>query len=214
MADVGLLGGTFDPVHNGHLQLAEAVLSEYQLDSIFFIPAGWPPHKNSKSITDAEHRLHMLRSALQGKPRYSVSEIELSRSETSYTFDTLNRLKKKAGGDVNFHFIIGHDAFLEIETWYRWKTLLSCNCFIIAVRPGYPTDGIEELLLHNRFKPAGTDREVWTKTGAGNTIRILTKNIIDISSTRIRKRIARKQYWLDLVPEKVAGYIMDNSLYC
>ena len=213
MTDVGLLGGTFDPVHNGHLQLAEAVLSEYRLDNILFIPAGWPPHKNSSSITDAKHRLHMLRSAIQGKPRYSVSEIELCRPEPSYTIDTLKQLQERAGGDVNFHFIIGHDAFLEIETWSRWKTLLSCLCFIIAARPGYPIDGIEELLLRNNFKPETADRGVWIKTGTTNIVRILSKNIIDVSSTKIRMRIAQKQHWLDLVPEKVGYYIQDNNLY-
>lgn len=213
MIEVGLLGGTFDPVHNGHLQLAETVLDEYRLEKIVFIPAARPPHKNYTFISDIEHRLLMLRSALAGESRYEVSGIELTRSEPSYTFDTLQRLQKQSGGDVTFHFIIGHDAFLEIETWYRWQRVLTTSHFIIAVRPGYPVDGIEELLLRNSFEPVHSDSKMWGHKQTTSRIRILSRNIIDISSTKIRSRIANSQPWLNFVPAKVGDYISNTGLY-
>jgi len=213
MIEVGLLGGTFDPVHNGHLQLAEKVLNEYRLEKILFIPAARPPHKSSTVITDIEHRLVMLRSALAGESRYEVSEIELGRPEPSYTFDTLQRLQEQSGGNVTYHFIIGHDAFLEIETWYRWQKVIASSHFIIAVRPGYPFDGIEELLLRNGFEPAHPDHKIWVHSETASRIRIMSRNIVDISSTKIRNRIANTQPWLSFVPGKVGQYISNTGLY-
>ncbi len=214
MTDVGVLGGTFDPFHNGHMQLAEAVLNEYRLDNIIFVPAGNPPHKSNTSITEAKHRLQMLRLAVHGKNRYRVSEIEFSSVGPSYTFSTLQRLQEHSGDDVVLHFIIGHDAFLELETWYRWETLLAGTPFIIAQRPGYAIDGLEAFLSRNNFRPETPDKRSWKEMTTGNIIRVLSKKILDISSTKIRERIARKQEWRHFVPESVAGYILDNDIYC
>lgn len=213
MTDVGVLGGTFDPFHNGHLQLAEAVLNEFRLEHIIFVPAGNPPHKSNATITEAKHRLQMLRFAVHGNDRYRVSQIEFSSAGPSYTFSTLQRLRDELADVVALHFIIGHDAFLELETWYRWKTLLARTPFIIARRPGYPIDGIEAFLSRYKYRPETPDNRIWKETSTGNIIRILSRNILDISSTGIRKRIAGNQEWRHLVPEKVAAYIVDNNLY-
>jgi len=117
MQKIGLLGGTFDPVHNGHLLLGERVLETYRFDKLLFIPAANPPHKNEAVVCDVGHRLQMLKLAIAGKRRFELSEIEISREKVSYTFDTIQELKRQNGGRVLYHFIIGFDALSEIETW-------------------------------------------------------------------------------------------------
>lgn len=212
MQKIGLLGGTFDPVHNGHLQLGDRVLENYNLDKILFIPASTPPHKN-EAVSAVGHRLQMLKLAISGNRRFDYSEIEISRQKVSYTFDTIQELKSCGGTGVLYHFIIGYDALSEIETWYRWQDLLVVTNFIVAVRPGFSLKEIEQLLERNGFSPedGGVDR--WIGEQTGNEILFLAGEIADISSTEIRSRIASRKPWADLVPPLVADYIISNRLY-
>ena len=212
MQKIGLLGGTFDPVHNGHLQLGDRVLENYNLDKILFIPASTPPHKN-EAVSAVGHRLQMLKLAISGNRRFDFSEIEISRQKVSYTFDTIQELKSCGGTGVLYHFIIGYDALSEIETWYRWQDLLVVTNFIVAVRPGFSLKEIEQLLERNGFSPedGGVDR--WIGEQTGNEILFLAGQIADISSTEIRSRIASRKPWADLVPPLVADYIISNRLY-
>ena len=212
MQKVGLLGGTFDPVHNGHLQLGDRVLENYNLDKILFIPASTPPHKN-EAVSAVGHRLQMLKLAISGNRRFDFSEIEISRQKVSYTFDTIQELKSCGGTGVLYHFIIGYDALSEIETWYRWQDLLVVTNFIVAVRPGFSLKEIEQLLERNGFSPEDGGADRWIGEQTGNEILFLAGQIADISSTEIRSRIASRKPWADLVPPLVADYIISNRLY-
>ncbi len=212
MQKIGLLGGTFDPVHNGHLQLGDRVLENYNLDKILFIPASTPPHKN-EAVSAVGHRLQMLKLAISGNRRFDFSEIEISRQKVSYTFDTIQELKSCGGTGVLYHFIIGYDALSEIETWYRWQDLLVVTNFIVAVRPGFSLKEIEQLLERNGFSPEDGGADRWIGEQTGNEILFLAGQIADISSTEIRSRIASRKPWADLVPPLVADYIISNRLY-
>ncbi len=213
MAVVGLLGGTFDPIHNGHLQLASLVLNKYPINSILFIPAAHPPHKDEHRVCDIEHRLNMLRLATNNDQRFVVSEIETIRHSMSYTIDTIEELRKASTADTLHYFILGFDALSEIETWHRWQELLYRVNFIVAVRPGFSVKDGEELLERNGFHPdRGTD-DRWFCERSGNEVLFLREETEDISSTTIRKRIAEGGSWRSLVPLEVADYITDNDLY-
>ena len=213
MQKIGLLGGTFDPVHKGHLQLGEKVLEKFGLDKIVFIPAAHPPHKNGAVVGDVEHRLEMLRLALDENHRFELSRIEVSRNTASYTFDTILELKRKSGDRALYHFIIGYDALAEIETWYRWKDLLTTANFIVAVRPGYSLKEIQQLLKRNGFFPDKGNEIRWVNEQHDNEVLFLTSEIVDISSTDIRSRIAADKSWSELVPPGVADYITSHRLY-
>jgi nicotinate-nucleotide adenylyltransferase len=213
MQKVGLLGGTFDPVHKGHLQLGERVLEKFGLDKIVFIPAAHPPHKNGAVVGDVAHRLEMLKLALAGGRRFELSRIEVSRDTASYTFDTIHQLRQQSGDRALYHFIIGYDALWEIETWYRWKDLLSTANFIVAVRPGYSLKEIQQLLERNGFSPDQGNENRFFNERHGNEVLFLTGDIVDISSTDIRSRIAADEEWSNLVPPGVADYITLHRLY-
>ena len=213
MRRIGLLGGTFDPVHNGHLQLAQRVLADFGLAKIIFIPAAHPPHKNGTLVSDVVHRLQMLKLALSSQQGFELSDIEISRDKISYTFDTIMQLEKESGSTVRYHFIIGYDALSEIETWYRWNDLLRATNFIVAVRPGFSLKKIEQLLERNGFAPDNDTPDRWIGGQHGNEVLFLAGEIIDISSTDIRQRIAAQEAWEELVPPGVADYINRNRLY-
>lgn len=213
MNRIGLLGGTFDPVHNGHLQLGEKVLEKYGLDKIIFIPAANPPHKNDALVCEVGHRLEMLKLAIRDYQRFELSEIEISRTRTSYTFDTIQQLKRDSSSEVYYHFIIGFDALSEIETWYRWNDLLGATNFIVAVRPGFSLKQIHQLLERNGFSPQQGNKARWIGRQSGNEVLFLAGDIADVSSTDIRSRIGSNKDWAELVPPGVADYIIQNRLY-
>ncbi len=213
MRRIGLLGGTFDPVHHGHLELAHKVLLHFGLDRIIFIPAAQPPHKNGALVCGVEHRLQMLNLAISGHPGFELSTIEISRDQVSYTFDTIRQLETTGGSAVRYHFIIGYDALAEIETWYRWADLLGTTNFIVAVRPGFSLKQIERLLKRNGFSPDEMNADRWVGGLHGNEVLFLSSEIRDISSTEIRQRIAAGEEWAELVRPGVADYISSNRLY-
>ncbi len=213
MKRLGLLGGTFDPVHIGHLQLGNTVLDRYGFDKILFIPAAHPPHKNETIVCHIEHRLQMLRLAIDENSRFEISEIEIYRDKMSYTIDTIEELKLQSGADSRFHFIIGFDAISEIETWHRWRELLTSTNFIVAVRPGFSLKEIEQLLDRNGFSPDRGREGRWICLQSGNEILFSSGEIANISSTEIRARIGANDNWLDLVPPEVGKYIIRNQLY-
>lgn len=213
MTEIGLLGGTFDPVHNGHMQLARAGLEDGGLDQVLFIPASRPPHKRSSAVCDITHRLQMLQTAMRHEPRFHVSEIECSADKVSYTFDTLEMLRQKYPGSTTLHFIIGQDAFLEIETWYRWKDVLSTTNFIIAPRSGHTPEDIKTLLARNDFRPDSRKKRVWQRPHGLNSVLFLSSSLAEISSTDIRNRIQKNVPWRDLVPDDVVSYIDKFALY-
>lgn len=213
MKDVGLLGGTFNPVHKGHMQLAAAVLFECAMDSIMFVPAAQPPHKNVDAVCNIAHRVKMLNLAIAGKKDFFISEIETGQDRPSYTIDTLRQLRQQDAKSTKYHFIIGCDAFQEIETWKCWEEVIRTTNFIVAVRPGYALDNVEMILTRNKFIPISVEGKMWCNQRNGNNIQFLSREIEDISSTDIRRRIKEKKDWRHLVPDSVGLYMNQNQLY-
>ena len=208
--EIGLFGGTFDPVHKAHLQCANAALAETAVESIIFIPAASPPHKNDDAICSFEHRMRMLRIAVEKYPQFSVSDLEGRRAYPSYTIDTLDAFCRQNKTN-RYHFVIGCDAFLEIETWYQWQRIISFLDFIVVIRPGYHEDHLQQLLQRLNFIRESSS--VWFNRHANNKIRMLLTETDDISSSDIRKKIRTKGAWSLFVPEEIEAYIRKNGLY-
>ena len=133
-----MLGGTFDPVHTGHLAIADTAAAQFALDSVLFIPASLPPHKQDYTVSSFEDRAAMLESALSKRPGFFISRLEADRTGPSYSIDTLAELRQQLGNEVNLYFIIGMDAFAEIVTWKEYDRLLDFAHFIVVDRPDQP----------------------------------------------------------------------------
>jgi nicotinate-nucleotide adenylyltransferase len=196
---IGLLGGTFDPIHMGHLVIAEEVRLKLALDDVLFIPAGQPWLKSERRVAPGEHRLEMLKLAIGPNPHFKVSTIELERPSPSYSVDTVSALRDELGADVELYFIVGFDALAELPIWKEPSRLLDL-CHIVAVRrPGY----------------AELDWRSLEQAIPGISSRVVVVDVsqIDISSTHIRERVAEGLSISHLVPEAVEGYILKNRLY-
>ena len=196
---VGILGGTFDPIHIGHLMMAEAVRDEYELESVLFIPAAQPPHKLGRKISPAEDRYLMTVLATCSNRAFEVSDIEMRREGPSYTIDTVRALLRATGGDAEFFFIAGTDIVRELHTWERIEELLAVCPFIAASRPGCRPD-VERT------------RALLGDLGV-KQIHLLNTPELEISSTDIRERIARGASIRYIVPREVEQYIYKKGLY-
>lgn len=209
----GVLGGTFDPVHYGHLRAAESVRECMALDRIVFVPARVPPHKARPTVTAAEDRYQMVRAAVSSQPSFEASRVEIERQGPSYTLDTLDQL---AGEDSRRHvfFITGIDAFREIRTWHRWEDLLGSHSFIVHGRPGYGLAGAFEVIPE-----ALRARIVEVRNGAqpplerGPSIYLVSALTLNISATEIRALIRAGRSVRYLVPPEVESYIVEHRLY-
>ena len=198
---IGILGGTFNPVHNGHLKMARAARDKFSLDRVLFIPDYLPPHKPGDGVASGRHRLAMLRRALRGHPEYRISEIELKRKGKSYTVETLRELRAQLGSRPEFFLIMGADNLLDISTWREIAALVRL-CRIIAVtRPGFK---LSRLRGENRAWARRLRRE-----GRLNYINLL----LPVSSREIREKVRRGDKWTAMVPPEVAPYIEDKHLY-
>ena len=196
---VGILGGTFDPIHVGHLMTAETVRDEYHLDKVIFIPAAVPPHKQNQDVTEAMHRYVMTVLATCSNPNFEVSDIEMNRPGPSYTIDTIRELLERFGEDTEFYFITGADAIQEIHTWDRIEELLEMCHFIGASRQGCLPDV-------NQIKAS------FGELGKRKIHRLETPEL-EISSTDIRNRIKKGYSIKYIVPTAVEQYIYKQGLY-
>jgi nicotinate-nucleotide adenylyltransferase len=187
---VGLLGGTFDPVHNAHVALGHAALSGLQLDEVRWIPAGRPWQKGG--ITDAVHREAMVRLATDGEPRFTIDRIEIERQGASYTLDTVRAFQAREAG-VEWFLIIGQDQYAGLHTWGGWRELLSRVVLAVANRPGVKHTVHRDVLSHPH--------------------EAVPLPMLDISSTEIRARVAAGSDISTLVPPEVARYIGQHQLY-
>lgn len=193
------MGGTFDPIHYGHLVTAEAVMHEYQIDRVLFIPSGQPPHKLGNQVTSAEHRYLMTLLATETNPHFFSSRIEIDRKGTTYTIDTIRELKELYP-DTEIYFITGADAFSQILTWKNPEVLLSSCHFVAATRPGYSrTKALPQI-------EAIMDQHV-------DTLHYLEVPALSISSSDIRSRVREGRPIKYLLPETVENYIMKHGLY-
>ena len=215
---IGLLGGTFDPVHNGHLAVANHVLKVLNLDEIWFIPAALPPHKpghwDNRNISGFAHRFAMLERTVEQNEAFVVSDIESKRSAPSYSIDTIKILVELKGRQADFSFIIGIDAFIEIDTWRQYKELPSLVNFIVISRPGYPTARIGEIILNNY--PDYTfdhSRNTWCSSDRRGTFTLLHMQPVPVSSTEIREKVRKGENISGMVPDAVEDYIKKSGLY-
>jgi len=197
---IGILGGTFDPIHYGHLIIAEEVRQSFDLEKIIFIPSGMPPHKAGLRVTPAEHRYNMVYNAIKTNDCFEVSRIELERTGYTYTVDTLRQLKSLFGNDTKLFFIVGADIIMDLLTWKEPRKIFEMCEFIATVRPGYNNDSfINEIeYLINVY---------------GVKINIAYLPLIEISSTSIREKVRNKKSIKYLVPDATEAYILENELY-
>lgn len=195
-----IMGGTFDPIHYGHLAAAETVRETLKCDRVLFIPSGNPPHKKSRVLTDSVHRYAMTLLATSDNPYFEVSNIEINRTGYSYTLDTVKELKAHYGENIELLFITGADALLEIETWYKVDELLKLCSFVAVTRPGYDKSKLEQKLQELQSKYNGT-------------LFITDVPGLNISSTDLRRRIIQGASIKYLVPEAVESYIQKHGLY-
>ena len=189
MKKIGLFGGTFDPVHIGHLLMARAAMEQMALDKVVFIPSCVPPHKNSPTLFDARDRSGMIRQAVRGIPEFEVSDFEIKKGGKSYSVDTVRHFRSLYGASDKIYFIVGGDAIKQLNTWKDIDTLKVMCSFVSVNRPGYPR-GEEKIKYH-----------------------AVTMNGIEMSSTEIRKRILSGKSIQFLVPDSVLRYINRQGLY-
>ena len=197
---IGIMGGTFDPIHYGHLAAAEAARIEFGLCKVIFMPAGNPPHKQSQKISDAEHRYRMTALATSSNSGFEVSRLEVDKAGITYTFDTMKELRNIYGEAPAIYFITGADAVLELLTWYKLGELLTLCKFIAVTRPGFDICKLEQKIAEISSKYDGE-------------IICLEVPLLEISSTDIRERIRSGKPVKYLLPEEVEAYIHKNGLY-
>lgn len=216
----GILGGTFDPVHDGHLGLARDIQKQLNLDEVWFIPARQSPHKQNQTPAGARHRLNMLKAALSPYPNFQISEIELERNGISYTINTLNALQNRYPGR-DWHLILGMDAFQDFASWKSVREILQSAHLAVATRPGTRSD-LAPSLLASQMKNLPFDypldrEENGTQTfrcrETGKTIVCCDIESFDISSSEIRDRIKRGKSIKKMLPPEVERYIMTHLLY-
>jgi len=197
---IGIMGGTFDPVHLGHIRMGEEALRQLGLEEVWYIPSGVPAYKLARhEVSSAEERLQMLRLALEGRESFRISEMEILREGNTYTSDTLTELHRKYP-EVHFYFLVGGDSLDYMDRWHEAATI-----FRLATIGAFP---------RLRF----SRKEISEKAGAlrdrfGARIRLLTMEPFDYSSTDIRTRVREGAELSDLLPDSVARYISENRLY-
>lgn len=209
---IGLFGGTFNPIHLGHLRGAEEIREAFCLDEVIFIPSAIPPHKAMEEIIEAKHRLEMVKLAIASNPCFSISDIELSRPGKSYSIDTLRYFCR--GNQDTFYFILGGDAFVEIETWKDFQSLFTLCPFIIMARPGFEKTPLVSQLPRSLAPSFQYDLETkaWVHQ-SGNHLFFKEISFLDISSTKVRELIERGESVRYLVPPETEVYIHQNGLY-
>jgi nicotinate-nucleotide adenylyltransferase len=196
---IGILGGTFDPVHNGHLSIAEEARSYLNLTEVIFLPAGQPWAKSNRSISPARDRVEMVRLAIEGRPYFKLSRIEVEHEGPSYSVDTIAVLKAQSDKTSDLYFIIGWDSLAQLPLWKEPLKLIE-QCFLVsAPRPGFARPDMKAL----EAKIPGLSKRVI----------LMNKPRLDISATDIRNRVAQGISITDMVPEMVEKYIKQHKLF-
>jgi nicotinate-nucleotide adenylyltransferase len=215
-APIGILGGTFDPIHNGHLRIAQEALEQCGLDQVRFVPCGTPPHRGAPQAT-AKSRWEMVRLALNGHADFLVEVHEVFRTDPCYTVDTLTALRAELGAQQPLCLILGGDAFLQLHTWYEWKRLFELAHIVVLQRAGglplgnamNNADAALQAKYRARLAPGASALH----EAPNGTIFVADMPALEISSTDIRHRCADGRSVRYLVPDAVVNYINTNSLY-
>jgi nicotinate-nucleotide adenylyltransferase len=210
---VGILGGTFNPIHYGHLRMAQELADGLGMDEVRFIPSANPPHKDSVPVS-AEHRAAMVKLAIADNPKFAIDELELSRDGASYTIDTLISLRETLGKDTSLCLMMGSDAFVKLNTWHRWRELLNYSHIILVQRPdqGKPQEALPEVLQTLLRDHYAEDVSELSKTNAG-LINMQAISAQDISASQIRENLKHGVSVRYLLPKEVIGYIQQLQLY-
>lgn len=216
--NIGIFGGTFNPVHNGHLRSAEETREAMRLDKILFMPCCLPPHKGETNIASPDERLAMLELSIRNNPFFEITDVELKRGGKSYSIETLKELLNIYGKPHRLFFIIGMDSFVEIGLWKSYEELFSVTDFIVVARPGYmkssngktpmdllPVDIREEFCYYSQEKRL--------EHKSGRITQFLETTLLDISSTRLRQAVRENRSIRYLIPTAVRKYIHDKNLY-
>jgi len=209
---IGMMGGTFDPIHFGHLRMAQEISDRLELSRVHFIPSATPPHKTQTSVS-AGHRAAMVNLAIADNAKFKLDLRELQREGPSYSIDTLDSLRTELGNDVSICLLLGSDAFVGLNTWHRWNELLNYCHIILVQRPhtkiqdALPSE--LQILLQNHYTEHVADLGL---ASAGHiTMQAITA--LDISATAIREEIKHGRSLRYLMPESVISYIQTNQLY-
>lgn len=196
---VGIMGGTFNPIHLGHLIIAEEAFEAYNLDEVLFVPSGISYMKDPLEVLDAKKRVHMTGLAIEDNPHFALSTIEIDRDGNSYSYETLETLRKQ-NPNTEYYFLVGADTLFALETWKHPEILLPSCTILVAVRNGVPMEKMQEQAsyLEKKF---------------GGSIKLLTTPNIEISSTDIRKRLAENRNVKYFLPDSVLDFINKYDLY-
>ncbi len=206
---IGIFGGTFDPIHIGHLRMALELKQQLGLDEMRLLPAHRPPHRDAPQVSSAQ-RAEMLRIALRDCPDLQLDERELQREKPSYTYDTLNELRAELGNDVSLVLCMGEDAFAGLPNWYCWQELIGLAHLVVIARPGWAIPELGEardLLVKHQRDVKSLDHEP-----AGSIV-LLSPRLLPISATEIRTQIKAGNSAQFLVPDAVWNYIRTHNLY-
>jgi len=214
---IGLFGGTFNPIHLGHLRAAEIVQKRFLLDKVLFIPSYIPPHKNSVEIAPPFARLEMVKIACSSYPQFLPSSVEIEAKGKSYSILTVNKIEKMFP-EAWIFFILGVDSFLEIETWREYEELLQLCFFIVVSRPGYRLEEAKEIKGKYRDRmyeipESDESSEIRESLLSSFQIFLLPISALDIASTEIRNRAKKGSSLKGMVPDAVEAYIKENKLY-
>jgi nicotinate-nucleotide adenylyltransferase len=212
---IGIFGGTFDPIHYGHLRIAEEVAEMIDVQKMHFIPAGYPRLRCSPEAS-LQHRAAMVGLAIEGNPRFILDEREIRRPGVSYSVESLRELKQELGEDATLCFVTGADAFMNLASWHRWRELFELCHFIIAARPGHVlTENLD--MLPQELSAECTRRWVSSvdslRHATSGMIFIAQTTLLDISATVIRARVAAGKSIRYLIPDVALDYIAVNHLY-
>ena len=211
----GILGGTFDPIHNGHLRLAQEALEQCRLAAVRFIPAGIPPHRNEPH-TATQHRLEMARLAVQDNAAFMLDEREIHRGGPSYTVDTLASLRAELGEQQPLCLLMGGDAFLQLDTWHEWQKLFELAHIVVIQRNGRPLGNAilaaDDTLRAEYQARLAPSPQALHEAAAGSVL-VLDMPTLEISATDIRNRCAQGKSLRYLVPDAVTDYIQSHHLY-
>lgn len=212
---LGIFGGTFDPVHYGHLRLAEELRAAAKLGEVRFVPSGTPPHRAAPGA-EAAHRVAMVRLAIEGNAAFSVDDRELGRSGPGYTVDTLAELRTEIGPHRALVMLLGADAFLELATWSRWRTLFELAHVVVAYRPGFPIDTWQTRMpepLAHEYAARHMQQPLSVHLAPAGGIAAVSMTGLDISATFVREALKHRRSARYLLPDPVLDYIEAHALY-
>ena len=212
---IGVFGGTFDPVHYGHLRLAEEIADAAKLAEVRFVPSGTPPHR-TRPGADPRHRLEMARLAIEGNARFKVDARETTRTGPGYTYDTLLELRQETGSRRSIALLLGADAFLELATWHRWHALFDLAHIVVAYRPGFPIDTWQSRMpqpLAQQYAARYMQQPLGVHLSPAGGIAAVVMTGLDISATFIRNSLRAGASARYLLPDAVLDYIRAHDLY-